>query len=95
VILALKGTEPVVADSYQEALKALFGQLTPASPTSPVAIPTNSQTAATGSQEQKDAAAALQIMDDAEKALKAGDFATYGTKLKALKAKLEAIAGAK
>jgi len=47
----------------------------------------------TGTTEQRDAAAALQIMDQAEGALKSGDFATYGAKLKQLKEKLEAIAG--
>jgi len=93
VILALKGTEPVVADSYQEALADLFGAAQPGTgqivstasgaPNAPV----------TGTTEQRDAAAALQIMDQAEGALKSGDFATYGAKLKQLKEKLEAIAG--
>lgn len=80
VILALPGSDPVIGDTYQEALSKLFGresavaaEPSPAEPTAPGTTPPPTspipRTAVTE---------ALELFDQAEQALRRGDFARYG-----------------
>lgn len=90
VILALQD-RIVVADTYSEALAKLFGA--GASPTQPV-TPTGKPTApnpVTGTVPKAALADVLKLADDAEAALRAGDFAKYGELQKQLRAKLEQL----
>ena len=90
VILALKG-KVVVGDTYEEALQKLFG----GPPTQVAPVQGNDQRSSPPTQTSQPAAEALQFFNEADQALRAGDFAKYGELQKKLKQRLEDLVGAK
>ncbi len=93
VILALKD-KIVVGDNYQEALNKLFGPDSGVD-SSPAQTPpdtgTKTPTAPT-SPEVKEVREALKLLDQAEQALRSGDFAKYGDLQKQARARLRQLA---
>ena len=75
----------VVGDTYREALAALFGGTKPADDVAPD-VPVVPGAAPNGVRET------LDLLDRADAALRAGDFARYGELQKAARAKLKAMA---
>lgn len=96
VVLGLNPSRVEVGDTYQEALDKLFGPVTGAN-TQPVATTTapSGMTAQPGP--KPDALAgvreALGLFDQADAALKAGDWAKYGELQKKARERLKALAG--
>jgi len=90
VVLGVNG-KIVIGDTYQEALDKLFGQGAETQPptgmTQPPAQPGSNQPSIAGIRE------ALGLFDQANAALRAGDFAKYGELQKQGRAKLAAMAG--
>jgi hypothetical protein len=99
VVLGLRD-QVVVADTYADALKMLFGNgATPTAPAAPapttnVAVPppaAGKPAPLSGVVSKAEFGQLLQIANQADAALRAGDFAKYGTLQKQLKARLEAL----
>lgn len=95
VLLGING-KIVVGDTYTEALDKLFGKNAAVpSPTTGAAPPSNST--ATGASKLTTAPAAVKealgLLDQADAALRAGDFAKYGELQKQARAKLRALSG--
>lgn len=92
VVLAIGNGQPVVAESYGEALKKLFGEgqeLPPA-----VAAPAGAQPpgqAPPSRNLKADLREALKLLDEADAALRSGDFAKYGQLQKQAREKLKAL----
>lgn len=96
VVLAL-ADKIVVADSYSEALKELFGGEA-AQPAAVAAAPTAAPTptkpgAGSPTVSQADIQEAARIADEADKALRSGDLAKYGQLWQQLHKKLQQMAG--
>lgn len=94
VVLALKD-KIVVGDTYDEALNKLFGpgaQVTPApaGPTPPKTTPSQPTGQTPQLQEVREA---LNLLDQAEEALRSGDFARYGELQKQAKERLRQMTG--
>jgi len=98
VVLGVNPGRIVIADTYQEALDKLFGPSAPAQP------PANGGTAVSPATQTTPSIAptavagvrdALGLLDQADAALRSGDFAKYGELQKQARAKLEALAGGK
>jgi len=91
VILALND-RIVVAQTYKEALEKLLGNAPP--PPNPVATGTKPPAAPAGIPADVKAAAkeTLEVLDQADQALRNGDFAKYGQLQKSLKARLQQMA---
>jgi uncharacterized membrane protein (UPF0182 family) len=99
VVIALR-ERVVVADTYAEALKQLFGNEAPstsAAPSQPVAKPSPVQQvqAPGGAVSRAQVQEALRLAEQADAALRTGDFARYGQLQQALRAKLEQLSGTK
>ena len=96
VVLALQD-KIVIADTYADAMRQLFGNVaaTPAAPATPPKPGTTpgSVPAVSGSVAKADVQEALKLANDADAALRAGDFAKYGDLQKQLKAKLQQLVG--
>jgi hypothetical protein len=105
VILALPKRGPVVADTYEEALEKLFpnGEAVAAPATPEVAAtgqgPSGSAPNGTAplplapTSLRKGIGEAAKLLDDAEAAQRAGDWAKYGDLIKQLKAKIKELEG--
>ena len=93
VILALPSGNPVVADTYDEALQKLFGNgegVAATAPTVPVPGTSTAPAVAADSEAWKREVRIVgKLLDDAEAAQRAGDWARYGDLLKQLKAKIK------
>ena len=92
VILALKD-KIVVGDTYQQALDRLFGDETPTTTTIPQTGDTKPPTTSPGvvNVDAAKVKEALGILDQAEQALKNGDFAKYGELQKQARERLRAL----
>ncbi|HWD42045.1 MAG TPA: UPF0182 family protein [Fimbriimonas sp.] len=93
VILALKDRDPVVKDSYQEALDALFGAGSTAEPPATPTAPTSATPSAPAKVDVKAIRQALGTLDEADAALRRGDFAKYGELQKKAREELKRLAG--
>lgn len=91
VILALKG-KVVVGDTYDEALQKLFGATAPPQEAQPALPPTQQSAVPDGA--NRKASEALKLFDQADSALRVGDFAKYGELQKQLKKTLQDLVGA-
>ena len=92
VILALNN-RIVVGDTYQQALEKLFGE-GGTKPTVESATPKDAAaTPNTPASQLAEAKAALKLLDQADQALRAGDFAKYGELQRRAKETLRRIAG--
>lgn len=92
VILAFSD-KIVVADTYQEALAELLGGKAPAEQPTPVKPGPQPSGGPAPSPDLGVAREALGLLDEAEKALRTGDFARYGELQKQAKAKLQELVG--
>lgn len=90
VILGLEG-KVVVGDTYEEALGKLFGNSRP-SATPPKADPADTVAQPKSTDWKADIRRAKDLLEQADAALRKGDFATYGELQKQLKAALEGLA---
>jgi len=86
VILALND-RIVVRETYREALAALLGETPVVPPPTSASVPQNPTTTAPPSGVRQ----ALDLLDQADAALRKGDFAKYGELQKAVRQKLEAL----
>jgi len=90
VVLALKG-KIVVGDTYREALDKLFGESgSKSNPTNPPQGPSN-PTKPSGTGNEAGIREALGLLDQADQALRAGDFAKYGALQKQAREKLKQL----
>jgi uncharacterized membrane protein (UPF0182 family) len=90
VVLALKG-KIVVGDTYREALDKLFGESSgKANPTGPSTGQAN-PTRTSGTTNEAGIRDALGLLDQADQALRAGDFAKYGALQKQAREKLKQL----
>jgi len=92
VILALKG-KIVVGDTYQQALEKLFGPGTESGQSSET-IPTDAGAPPKGQAEVGAVREALKMLDEADAALRQGEFARYGELQRKARAKLRTLTGA-
>lgn len=87
-IIASDGTRVAMANSLADVIAALFGGATaspaPATVTTPGVTP-----AAPASPAARTSQRALQLLDEAERALRAGDYAAFGAKMNELKRYLQ------
>jgi uncharacterized membrane protein (UPF0182 family) len=107
VVLAV-GDQVVVGDTYADALKQLFGTtagvtatptIAPPGPAAPLvngkSTPVSTQPTNIGVVSKADIAQALKLANDADAALRSGDFAKYGELQKQLKTKLQQLSGSR
>jgi uncharacterized membrane protein (UPF0182 family) len=85
-IIVSDGTRTAMGNTLSEAVAGLFGTPTPASNDSTPAAPATARsTAVTTATSPLTAKRALDLLDQADRALRSGDFATYGARLEQLR----------
>lgn len=89
VVLGLQN-RVVVGNSYQEALDKLFGGSSPTVPQAPLTDPSSPQSP-TGNVSKAEVMAIGKLLDDADAALRSGDFAKYGELQRQARERLKAL----